>query len=163
MVNDDATIFNGTHILEKGVLPSGYPYTNPDCLWAVVYDDYAIILEVFADVILISGYFKDDLYGAFGTYLGVLVTDDECHLCGSGSNESNGCDYAAWGTGGTVKWFPYMDDDWELDRLYNIGAYVVNGHEFYECIATHISAASNEPGVGANWTTYWEIASCPDA
>lgn len=32
---------------------------------------------------------------------------------------------------------------------------VTNGGDIYRCILSHTSAADNEPGVGANWTTFW--------
>lgn len=30
----------------------------------------------------------------------------------------------------------------------------------FRCISAHTSAAADEPGVGANWRTYWEFQSC---
>jgi hypothetical protein len=33
---------------------------------------------------------------------------------------------------------------------------VQNGGNGYECLRTHTSAASNEPGVGADWASYWK-------
>jgi len=34
---------------------------------------------------------------------------------------------------------------------------VTNGGNTYTCIKTHTSQASNEPGVGASWETYWSL------
>lgn len=34
---------------------------------------------------------------------------------------------------------------------------VSNGGSWYECIEAHTSSASNEPGVGADWTRYWML------
>jgi hypothetical protein len=41
-------------------------------------------------------------------------------------------------------------------RLLTMGSIVLasNGRE-YECIAAHTSSATDEPGVGVNWETYW--------
>jgi hypothetical protein len=33
---------------------------------------------------------------------------------------------------------------------------VTNGGTDYYCVRSHTSSASTEPGVGSNWTTYWE-------
>ena len=33
---------------------------------------------------------------------------------------------------------------------------VQNGGQAYHCIRSHTAAAADEPGVGANWTSYWE-------
>jgi len=34
---------------------------------------------------------------------------------------------------------------------------VSNSGTNYKCLQSHTSSAADEPGVGANWTTYWEI------
>lgn len=38
------------------------------------------------------------------------------------------------------------------------GAVVSNGGTDYRCILDHMSSASDEPGVGGSWTTFWEVS-----
>lgn len=38
---------------------------------------------------------------------------------------------------------------------------VTNGGITYICIASHTSSAADEPGVGANWQTYWTVLMVP--
>ena len=35
-------------------------------------------------------------------------------------------------------------------------------YQYYRCLSTHTSTANDEPGVGVNWATYWEVRSSPD-
>lgn len=48
------------------------------------------------------------------------------------------------------------DDDANGD-----GEVVTHGGEYYRCIDLHTSSATDEPGVGANWTDYWELLTLP--
>lgn len=41
------------------------------------------------------------------------------------------------------------------------GHIVSNGGSYYRCILAHTSAATDEPGVGVNWTTYWSLITLP--
>lgn len=41
--------------------------------------------------------------------------------------------------------------------VYYRGQVVGNGGSSYVCILDHTSSASDEPGVGASWTTYWAV------
>lgn len=48
----------------------------------------------------------------------------------------------------------YKAGNWQYDNwVRNTGWH---GNRPYYCIADHVSAPDNEPGVGANWTEYWE-------
>lgn len=40
-------------------------------------------------------------------------------------------------------------------QTFTASSAVSNGGKYYRCIRKHTSAATNEPGVGANYTTYW--------
>jgi hypothetical protein len=44
---------------------------------------------------------------------------------------------------------------WAVSTAYKAYDYVNNGGLVYRCILNHTSATDNEPGVGANWETYW--------
>jgi len=48
---------------------------------------------------------------------------------------------------------------WALSTAYSAGDYVSNDDTIYRCITAHTSSADDEPGTGANWTTYWSEAS----
>ena len=41
------------------------------------------------------------------------------------------------------------------EPLWSGPGYVKRGTTYYQCILKHVAAAANEPGVGAQWTTYW--------
>lgn len=41
------------------------------------------------------------------------------------------------------------------------GDVVTNGGSYYVCTNSHTSGASTEPGVGASWTSYWELLTLP--
>ena len=51
--------------------------------------------------------------------------------------------------------------EWATGREYVIDDYVTDmyGTPTYTCIKLHTSSASTEPGVGANWATYWVAGS----
>jgi hypothetical protein len=41
------------------------------------------------------------------------------------------------------------------------GSVVTQGGSYYDCKLAHTSAAGNQPGVGASWTTYWNLLTLP--
>lgn len=41
------------------------------------------------------------------------------------------------------------------------GHVVTQGGAYYRCKVAHTSAASNQPGIGASWTTYWDLLTLP--
>jgi len=45
--------------------------------------------------------------------------------------------------------------DWAISTAYVINDIVVNGDSAYICILGHTASSTDEPGVGASWTTYW--------
>jgi hypothetical protein len=58
--------------------------------------------------------------------------------------------WAKWPTGNDVA------PAWSVASVsYVAGRTVSNGGSIWECIATHVSAAGTEPGVGASWATVW--------
>lgn len=46
-------------------------------------------------------------------------------------------------------------DAWATTTAYAVGDFVNDGTLVYRCIQAHTSSASDEPGVGAAWETYW--------
>ena len=59
----------------------------------------------------------------------------------------------------------YEYPQWELDTTYSgiedfypVADQVRNGSVEFKCKLTHTSTATDEPGVGVNWATYWEIS-----
>lgn len=50
--------------------------------------------------------------------------------------------------------------DWASGQSYVVGDIVVNNDDaMYQCKLNHTSSASNEPGRGGSWTTYWNVLS----
>lgn len=46
---------------------------------------------------------------------------------------------------------------WATATAYVVTEVVENGGSSYVCIQAHTSSANDEPGLGINWTTYWEL------
>lgn len=52
----------------------------------------------------------------------------------------------------------YYDlDAWTVSTAYVVDELVKNNSKRYKCIQAHTSSADDEPGVGANWETYWTL------
>jgi hypothetical protein len=47
--------------------------------------------------------------------------------------------------------------DWVTATAYTLGDFSVSNDSVYYCKATNSSSASDEPGVGASWETYWTL------
>ena len=56
----------------------------------------------------------------------------------------------------------YYRLDWTTSTQYYTGDLVDSGASSYKCILSHTSASITEPGVGANWATYWEVVTPED-
>jgi hypothetical protein len=46
---------------------------------------------------------------------------------------------------------------WASGTGYTLGDFVLNDEYLYYCNATHSSSASDKPGTGASWETYWTL------
>lgn len=44
---------------------------------------------------------------------------------------------------------------WVTSTVYSVGRLVQSGGVAYECIFAHTSSATDQPGVGVNWPSYW--------
>jgi hypothetical protein len=44
---------------------------------------------------------------------------------------------------------------WVTSTIYSVGRLVQSGGVAYECIFAHTSSATDQPGVGVNWPSYW--------
>jgi hypothetical protein len=79
---------------------------------------------------------------ARGNNAGIVLYDqcDASNNTGAGffENTSIGCQYSKCTTAGNVQ-------------------KVEHGGVYYMALKPHLSAAANEPGVGASWTTYWMV------
>lgn len=53
----------------------------------------------------------------------------------------------------------FQDSAWAVDTVYTEGEAILKGGTSYQVREgqNHTAAASDEPGVGANWATYWRI------
>lgn len=47
---------------------------------------------------------------------------------------------------------------WTLSTSYQVKNVVSNDGASYVCKSAHTASATDEPGVGASWTTYWDLA-----
>jgi hypothetical protein len=61
---------------------------------------------------------------------------------------------------------PNLQGAWATATSYDAdnngdGDVVTQSGQYYRCKQNHTSAASNQPGVGASWTTYWELLTLP--
>ncbi|GAA2867545.1 hypothetical protein GCM10010837_18580 [Aminobacter niigataensis] len=64
------------------------------------------------------------------------------------------------GPGGTLHW---VDAGWAAATAYEYNDGLVHDGTSYRCFVPHTSAASTEPGVGANWATVWEVTAAKGA
>lgn len=56
-------------------------------------------------------------------------------------------------------WSDCSGSAWTTPTSYVVSDRVENGGACYYCILDHMSSASDEPGTGANWETYWMVLS----
>lgn len=56
--------------------------------------------------------------------------------------------------GGGIVW---DNNGWVLGTAYAENDGLLNGISTYRCISAHTATADDEPGVGINWETYWEV------
>ncbi|MBN1126917.1 MAG: hypothetical protein JXA82_18085 [Sedimentisphaerales bacterium] len=45
---------------------------------------------------------------------------------------------------------------WQIGTAYTLYNCRMHNSKYYQCIQGHTSSSSDEPGVGANWETYWQ-------
>lgn len=90
------------------------------------------------------------------------------NVTGDDSGWVVGCKSAYWSYYGTF-WLPYDitdvnpqpivqpadSGDATEEPAWSYPTYVTNGGNYYQCRVVHTSAASSEPGVGADWELYW--------
>lgn len=94
-------------------------------------------------------------------YNGVKVWGDESP---SGGVYSGTYDLSTWAglpnLAGAWATSTSYDDDLQGDG--DDGEVVLHGGQYYRCIDAHTSGANDdEPGVGANWQTYWDLLTLP--
>lgn len=74
---------------------------------------------------------------------GIIVGTGWCAQYDETDYDTYGASYEGWEIGGEI----------QADAV--ISKY--GGDILYRCLLTHTTAADNEPGVGANWETYWVV------
>ena len=57
------------------------------------------------------------------------------------------------GADGDITW----QNAWVITTVYTTNQAVENDGSSYVCILNHTASASDEPGVGGSWTTYWDL------
>jgi hypothetical protein len=62
-----------------------------------------------------------------------------------------------------VKGVNYITGGWVVSTAYAASDVLVNNGTSYICILAHTSASTDEPGVGVNTATYWEVFSASGA
>ena len=130
----------------------------------------------------IMGYVYDEPVLLIKTSIGNRSLGWDCLPPGSESFVYNGTNYAGYGDYGnwpvgddpptTGGWYAgkqyddyFLDEadmgprDWVDNNPYTSGCQVRNAGIVYNCKAEHTSSAYSEPGVGAQWSTYWNIHS----
>lgn len=70
----------------------------------------------------------------------------------AGADGDDGAD-GADGADGDVTW----DNQWVISTVYTANQAVENLGSSYVCILGHTASASDEPGVGASWETFWDL------
>ncbi len=85
-------------------------------------------------------------------------------FCDTLANNQVICDGLRWGRFGQATFWPGDWPAWIITTGYNLDDRVENNDVLYVCIVPHTAAASNEPGVGVDWTDVWEVSDpCGDA
>ncbi len=65
---------------------------------------------------------------------------------------------------GTAQFWPLTWPQWVIATAYSSGNRALNNSEIYDCNVAHVSASINEPGVGADWASFWSVGDpCGDA
>ncbi|KKM63643.1 hypothetical protein LCGC14_1509460, partial [marine sediment metagenome] len=90
--------------------------------------------------------------GSWNTYWDLLVEKGEQGDTGADSTVQG--DTGVEGDTGTE--YPWTGP-WVTSTAYVINDCVENNGNGYVCILGHTSSASDEPGVGGSWTTYWDL------
>lgn len=55
------------------------------------------------------------------------------------------------------EWEDIIEGEESIDTEYEDGDYVTNEGDLYICTQTHMAHVDKEPGVGADWETYWSF------
>lgn len=167
-----ANLVDGTYILEyydQDIFGETFKckHFNTTCLW--LYTDTNVTIQLgwvsldegYGDPIFyIFAFSTDGCCNSF-TYLSSSSAEIEC---GEASNllDIGSCGNSfTVGYGGSCKWRPGLLSGWALSTYYASGTIVGHNGEFYVSKSNHTSTANDEPGVGVNWATYWDVQECP--
>lgn len=73
------------------------------------------------------------------------------------ANDVNAVDFKVGGVSVVNSLFDW-EGSWTTSTAYALNDAVSNDGSSYICILAHTSSASDEPGVGGSWATYWDLA-----
>ncbi len=156
-----ATVLNGVWILsllECEEIP--FP-EEPSCGWK--YEDSNVIIQFTrshvgggcASLSFVANWKDgDDVRAGFNDLKSFTQATG---LCADFTNDFVNCTAPKFGRFGTVKVWPLDWLQWVIVTTYFVGDRVFNDGEIYECIISHVADATNEPGVGVDWMTYWQV------
>ena len=162
---------NGTWYLELDPLQCDAGEGELSCRWTYT-DAGNVFLRIgFIDsyVFEVAGYVWDSDFNSWRSAFAGSCQAQTCAaiLCNGTDSDilEYQCGSTRYGWGGRASWVigkrPIPSTDaWELGTSYWVDKLVENDDEKYTCIKAHTSIASNEPGTGAEWETYWEIGGC---
>ncbi len=169
----DATSVNGTWTLDLVECePLPWP-EEPGCTWeykeAESNNNVWIVLvrnhTIGCATITVSAFVYYDgnwrgVYQKIGSYI------HASGWCGTIA-QTGTCASFRQGINGTASFEPANMPAWVIGKNYIIiTSKTTNGGNLYVCILSHTSEASNEPGIGGSWETYWSLCedmnvSCP--
>ena len=75
----------------------------------------------------------------------------------TGSHTTQGLPYRNTGGDGTSDFRSLFRGNWGSGQIYYADDIVENDGASYYCKGTHTSGTTTEPGIGVNWTNFWEV------
>lgn len=159
-----ASAVNGVWVLD--LVECGTPAEEWGCQWRyeagglLITFSRAHIISC-AEVGVTAWFESSGQKSAFSSLDRYTFTTGYCDIV---SNRWLNCTAPRYGKFGTAQFWPGAWPTWAISTAYTTGDMRQNGINVYVCIQPHISAAINEPGVGANWNAFWNVSDpCGDA
>lgn len=165
-----------------------YARTSSGQIWAAGYstngnlgvNSTSATVTTFTQVVGLTGTLADWAVVGSGANFGlsVLYADGRVAVCGSNSAGQLGLDtgtalasYLRMVTaltpigvkgqdGVSLRW---RSGGWVTGTIYALQDGVANSGQTYVCKLAHTAGAASEPGVGASWATYWDLAAAKGA
>jgi hypothetical protein len=99
-------------------------------------------------------------WSSYWTLDGAYDVYDECALSFGSQTHKNTWPILYGGTATVEVAGSISHPLWAVSTSYSESDVVFNDGNTYACIQAHTSSASDEPGTGANWETYWQESHC---